>query len=187
MRLLLILLAFTALLACSRTNHYSTDNLADTTAAADSSVLAIDSSAQTEAAGDEDRYMNLQSYITQADESKTQVIDFDCAIMVYPNEAQIKAMEKTMSEEELATVADDYSWYQSQAGQLIDSLHIKTVTAQQTYLTLKGENASWTLNVRKDNLPEWNLIFFKKTKTPQIVSAIDMTLEDVKAYFEVHE
>jgi hypothetical protein len=131
---------------------------------------------------------DVQSYVTtKVEDSRTETIDFNCAIFIYPTDEQIEEMKKQMGEDDFYIVADDNNWYQGTAIGLIDSLNIKKVTAWERYLTLKGNSNSWTLDIRKENLPAWNLIFFNRTKEPKVVSTIDLTIDQVKEYFESAE
>jgi hypothetical protein len=131
-------------------------------------------------------YYNLQSYLTDADSPNTETIDFDCAILIFPTEEQIERMKKDYKEEDFYIVADDNNWYQSKAIDIIDSLGVKQITAKERYIKLKGENKTWTLDIRRDNLPSWNLIFFKRTKDPQVISTVDLTPEATRDFFEIH-
>jgi len=131
---------------------------------------------------------NVQNYLTtKADESRTETIDFDCAILIYPTDEQIEEMKRQMGEDDFYIVADDNNWYQGTAIRLIDSLNIKKFTASERYLILKGINKSWTLDIRKDNSVSWNLIFFNRTKAPKVISTVDLNIEQVKEYFESAE
>ena len=83
---------------------------------------------------------------------KHKTIDFDCAIF-YPSDIQIEEIKKTLGEEAFYLVADDNNWYQGMAIETIDSVGIDKITARGQYLTLNGENKTWTLDIRKDNMP----------------------------------
>jgi hypothetical protein len=128
---------------------------------------------------------DLQSYLTDADSANTETIDFDCAILIFPTEEQIERMKKDYNEEDFYVVADDNNWYQAKAIDIIDSLGIKTITAKERYVKLKGENKNWTLDIRKDHLPCWNLVFFKRTKAPQIIPTVNLTPEKAREFFEI--
>jgi len=191
---LFILVTF---LGCSRTDHQSSDKPADSSALdADSSLLEKgDTTMTADSSGGvyyaltldgKDMY-DIQTYAVQIDESRTEVIDFDCAILIYPTDSQIEALKKQYGEDDFYTVADDNSWYQGQAIHLVDSLQIKTATVQGRYLTLKGQDATWTLDVRRGDLLSWGLIFFHKAKSPIVVSTVDLTFDQVKAYFKGEE
>ncbi len=127
----------------------------------------------------------LDSYIekNKIDNSKLQTINFDCAILVYPTDTQIGEMKKEYGEEDFYTSADDNNYYQGSAIGLLDSLKIKTITAEKSYIKLVGEKSSWTLNLRKKGLPAWNLIIFKKDKEPQIISTVDISSGQICEYF----
>ena len=88
-----------------------------------------------------------------------------------------------MGENDFYTVADDNDWYHGTAIGLIDSLNVRKITASKRYIMLKGSHKTWTLDVRKENSPSWNLIFFNTTKDPKVVSTVDLTIDQVKEYF----
>jgi hypothetical protein len=180
MRQTLTILVLTMLLGCSKV-----DNESNTEVAHNSTMEKV----YTAATLDEYQAMySVQSYITtQEDESKTEMIDFDCAILIYPTDRQVEEMKKAMGEEDFYIVADDNNCYQATVIDLIDSLNIMKVTANGTYLRLKGISESWTLDIRKDNLPTWNLILFKRSKEPEIAPTVGCTIEYVRDYFEIAE
>lgn len=128
----------------------------------------------------------LTSYLTKRtiDGGETDTVDFDCAVLIYPNDDQIEEMKKE-GEEDFYIIADDNNWYQGLAIEIIDSVGIKKTTTDKRFLRLKGLQNTWDLDIRKKNLPAWNMIFFKTTKEPMIVSTIDLTVDQVKDYFEV--
>lgn len=131
-------------------------------------------------------YERLESYLSKIEikNSNFEVIDFDCAILIYPTDRQIEEMKKENGEDDFYTIADDSQYYQGTAIRIIDSIGIKTITASKQFLRLKGKDKSWDLDIRKKNLPAWNIIFFKRTKEPKIISAIDLTVEQTKQFFE---
>ena len=137
---------------------------------------------------DYESIFKLDSYLTKiADNDSIQIVDFDCAILIYPTQEQVDDMIKTEGEDDFYVGADDSNWYQAQAIDTLDYTAIKTITASGQFLRLKGKEKVWELDVRKKNLPGWNLIFFKTTKEPQIVSTTDLTVAEVKDYFEIRE
>jgi len=128
----------------------------------------------------------LENYLVgeQPDVSKVQVIDYNCVVLIYPTHEQVEEMKKTEGEDEFYTIADDANFYQTRAIQLLDSAGIKTAGTQKQFVKFLGSESSWTLDVRKKNLPGWNLIFFNKKKTPQPTAAVNVTYDSIKSYFE---
>jgi hypothetical protein len=183
-RLIFLISICTGLFGCSknapRTEASKGDSLPLT---ADSSITE---KVYTAATLDEYKVLyDLQRYLTDADSANTETIDFDCAILIFPTEEQIERMKKDYNEEDFYVVADDNNWYQAKAIDIIDSLGIKTITAKERYIKLKGENKNWTLDIRKDHLPCWNLVFFNRTKAPQIIPTVNLTPEKVREFFEI--
>jgi hypothetical protein len=126
----------------------------------------------------------LESYLAPDNiaSSEAQTIDSTCAMVVYPTEEQFRQMEEE-SGDGFETMVDDGNFYQSQALGLLDSLGVKTVTVKSRYIRIPG--LSLTLDVRKKNLPAWNLILYNVHKQPIVVSSATLTLEDIAAYFEI--
>ena len=133
---------------------------------------------------DYDSFFKLESYLTKnkIENGKYEIVDFDCEILIYPTIEQIYEMKKEEGED-FYIGADDSNWYQGQAIGMIDSIAIKKITATGQFLRLKGKQETWDLDIRKKNLPTWNLIFFKTNKEPKIVSTVDLTVDEVKEYF----
>ena len=133
-----------------------------------------------------DSLLKLESYLTSSitDSVKSQKINFNCAVIVFPNKEQIEAM-KNDNGDDFLTIAEDASYYQTTALQILDSLKIKSLGSTKNYVTFSGDLGEWTLNVRKKGLPEWNLIFFNTKKEPQIISEVTLTAPEAAAYFDI--
>lgn len=132
-----------------------------------------------------DELFNLPNYLTDESISgDVQSLDSSCAILIYPTEDQIAELKKTEGDENFETIADDSNFYQGYATSLLDSLGIKTVTAQNNYVRLRGKQ-TWTLAIHKKGLPEWNLILFNSSKEPEIIPAINLTVAKAVEYFDL--
>lgn len=189
MRLRLVFILSIGLWSCSKTSDKKSlsgisDSLTTTTVDAHSEVIIVDTTSY-----DYDSYFKLESYLTKdkIENKNFEIIDFDCAILIYPTSDQIDQMKKEYGEEAFYTVADDNSWYQEQAIGMIDSVGVKKTTVKGQFLKLKGRQMTWDLDIRKKNLPTWNLIFFKTDKGPKIISTVDLTVDEVKKYFNEME
>ena len=136
---------------------------------------------------DYNSYYRLESYLTNenVNPSELQIIDYTCAIIISPSIEQIEKEKTKMNPEDFYTIADDNLYYQQLAVKILDSLNIVTINSDKKFFLLSG-NHQWTLNVRKRNLPLWNIIFFKTNKAPIIVSAIDLEVSQVKDYFDIN-
>jgi hypothetical protein len=133
--------------------------------------------------GDYESYTRLENYLPDHDdESNAQWIDSTCAIIITPNETQITHMEEEYGEE-LATISEDAMFYQAQAMTTLDSLKVRIKRADKNLLKLRGKDQIWTLDVRKEGAPEWNIIFFAVDKKPEIIPAIDVSRETIDEYF----
>jgi hypothetical protein len=132
---------------------------------------------------EEDTAYALKSYLVslEPDTSLIQEIHSACVILVDPDTDQI-AQWKREDEQGFYITADDANWYRASALTIFDSLHIPLVSADRRYLRLVG-NKKWVLDVKKKNLPRWNIILFVPTKEPKITAAIDISADSVSSYF----
>jgi hypothetical protein len=147
--------------------------------------LAADSTETEPGVYGSEEFFSLSSYLTHSpvDSSDVQQIDSTCVIVITPTIAQMDAMTQEYGDD-LESVVDDSFYYQGIALGIIDSLQLKRVDAGNAeYLKLKGTKQTYTLNVRKEGLPAWNIIFFHKEKEPEIVPSMDVTVEKTQSYF----
>jgi hypothetical protein len=131
-------------------------------------------------------YFKLDSYLVDevSDTSKLFTIDNDCALLISPTLERIESMKKEYGED-FFTIADDATYYQGMAIGLLDSMKIKTVSTDKANVKFIGTSKSWTLNIARKGFPAWNLIFFKRSKEPKIISTVGLTTQNVKEYFEI--
>ena len=171
---LFVLVTCSFLSSCSKSSTVDTDH-----------SVASDS-AQAENEFDYDKLFLLESYLADGNfsENELQTIDSTCAIFVFPTEEQLENLKKTEGEDNFETILDDGNFYQAAAMNLIDSLGFKTITAKGRYLMIKGQQ-TWALDVRRKNLPEWNLIFFQVDKAPIIVPTAGLGPEKILEYFQI--
>ena len=131
-------------------------------------------------------FLELKNYRVDGEPDAAQILTVDSSgvIIINPTEGQVKEMEEKYGED-FYTIADDASFYQSEAMMRIDSAGIKKIglPSGQRYVRLKGSASSWLLDLRKEGAPEWNMIFFNVRKEPEIVSAIDVTTDRIKQFF----
>jgi hypothetical protein len=184
MKVRFIVIITGALFSCSKSNdRKSTNDTGNSLITSTVNLVAVEDTTHFDYA---DAY-NLESYLTKSIEGENiETVDFDCAILIYPTGVQIEEMKKE-GEEDFYIVADDNNWYQSIAIGVIDSVGIRKITANGRFLRLKGLRQTWNLDIRKKNLPPWNIVFFKTTKEPMVISIIDLTVDEVKNYFEIRE
>ena len=82
------------------------------------------------------------------------------------------------------TVGGNAKYYEM-VKRLVESNGGKVISMEIDYLKLIGQNKTWNLALRKDNLPPWNLIFFKADKEPMLVPDSVLSIDLVKEYFQV--
>ncbi|MEH0155190.1 hypothetical protein V6R21_13675 [Limibacter armeniacum] len=133
-----------------------------------------------------DSYFDLSNYLTDSENIQTKV-DYSCAIFISPSDAQIEKMKNEYGEEDFYVVADDQNFYTYQANQLLDSLQVKVISIPSGRINLISakQHLNWKLDTSKKGAPDWNLIIFNTNKPPKIISMVDITAEEIKAYFEI--
>lgn len=178
MKFCILILLGLAFISCSKPSE-KTDTPADSLAAVATDTISSEI--------DYEASLKLESYLTKNIASEPETIDYTCAILIYPTDEQMEEMKKEVGEDDFYTIADDSQFYLGMAIEKIDSVGIKKTTATGQVLRLKGQTKTWDLDIRKKNLPEWNVIFFNTAKEPKIISAIDLTTEEVKSYFDVRD
>ena len=147
------------------------------------SVIVVNDSTLIE---ESENLFKLENYLVQGKVggADVQTISTSSVLVVNPTDEQIAEMEKEYGED-FPTIADDASFYQSNAMSVIDSLGINNVTAEKPFALLVGKTSPWTLNLRKKGAPGWMIILFNENKTPQIVPAIDVNREMLNDFFEL--
>ena len=135
-------------------------------------------------------FMRLENYLSSAkiSENEMQVIGASSVILINPTEEQILEMKEAYGDDELASLMDDNSYFQSIARHILDSLGVKAYEGEKRFIKLAGENnKTWLLDMQKPGAPAWNLVLFNTRKDPEIVPAIDLTTHKVVQYFDIHE
>jgi hypothetical protein len=115
------------------------------------------------------------------------IIDFDCAVLIYPTEEEIDEMRKKYGDEDFYIIADDNNWYQGMAIDMLDSVGIKKATVHCDSLRFRGEDKVWGFDLKRDSLSGWNIILFSRRKGPQVISAVDLTTREIRDYFDIRE
>jgi hypothetical protein len=173
MRRYILITSIALLAACANPRQTANDVAADSTYVSSSDSVVVD-------------FSNVENYLYTGpvDASAIDILDEDCALLVYPTESQIEDMKKEYGDDDFYTIADDSQFYQASAIEKLDSAGIRQVVSNvKNYVRFKGANREWTLDVRKKGFPEWNIIFFKKDKAPKIVYGVDVRTDSIKAYF----
>jgi hypothetical protein len=172
---ILRLAALLALIACSskKTESPPTDS---TTSRGDTSGIVETNY---------EKFFDIKTYVVTGNipAEEIQTIDSTSAIIINPTEEQIAALIKENGEEDFYTIADDASFYQANAISELDSFAVTTIVADKRYIKLVGDDQSWLVDIRLKGAPEWNIIFFDRRKEPKVISAIDVTPEELFSYF----
>ena len=133
-----------------------------------------------------EQFADIKNYEVSEDglpPESIQIINPPCAIIINPSDEQIEEMRK---DEDFYTIADDASFYQSNAMLVLDSFNIKSVFAEKRFLKVISEGKPMVIDIRKRGAPEWNIIFFQERKMPKVMSSIDVNNRAIVTYFEPH-
>jgi len=166
----------------SDTSHVNTlvkDSLTNTVLPSEKTFIRSDSQS----------YFVLSNYYTapetKPEHADIQRIDSTCAILIYPTDEQIATLKKETGDN-FMTIADDNSYYQGLAIEMLDSINVETINAEKRFITFRGKKGKlWTLDIRKEGAPAWNLIFFNRTKAPEIIPITDLSHRKIIEYFEI--
>lgn len=125
----------------------------------------------------------LEGFLVDAiTDTAVQELSGSLVLIVQPSDKQISEMEKEYSEDELSTIFDDASFYQSEAVQLLDSLGIKNVTSSKRFVRYRNVIREWNFDLEKQNSP-WVLIFLTTDQKPEVVFTTDLSAEKIQSYF----
>jgi hypothetical protein len=98
-------------------------------------------------------FLDLKNYRVdgQPDAAQILLVDSSAVVIVNPTDAQVKELEEKYGED-FYTIADDASFYQSEAMMRLDSAAIRQISLSpdQRYVRLKGNASSWLLDLRKE-------------------------------------
>ncbi|RAV99423.1 hypothetical protein [Pseudochryseolinea flava] len=132
-----------------------------------------------------ERFRDFRNYLVTGNVAveDIQEVNSVCAVVVSPTDEQIKSMIEENGEEDFSTIADDASFYQSEGTLTLDSFGIKTIEAEKRYIRFVGESETWVLDIRQKGAPEWSIIFFDPKKAPQVNSWVDITFDELIAYY----
>jgi hypothetical protein len=136
---------------------------------------------------DYDSYLRFSNYLVEdlGYSGDFQEIDSTCAVLIYPTNQQVDKMKKEYGEEDFYIVADDGNYYQGTAVGMLDSLKVSSISAEKNVLKFVGKDTLWLVDIRKEGAPEWNIIFFNRKKSPEVVSVADLTYEQIIEYFDI--
>ena len=104
-------------------------------------------------------------------------------VLIYPDDDQIAALRQR-GEEAYNISVDDGMYYHGMALEVLSGLNIRIVTAEKRFLRFRGKNQR-LLDIRKKNLPYWNLLLFASDVDPMIVEAATLDRATVAHYFRL--
>ena len=101
-----------------------------------------------------------------------------------PTSNQLDHLKDVLKDDFQATVGGNAKYYEM-VKRLVESNGVKVISTAIDYLKLTGQNETWNLALRKNDLPPWNLIFFKTDKGPMIVPDSALGIDLVRGYLNV--
>lgn len=140
-------------------------------------TLPLDSEAHKAAYG-------IENYLSDKKNPTADTFNFDCAIIVLPRPSQIEYF-RTVFNEEFDDIMAENTKYYANVRRWIEFNQVRVVSVTSEYLELVGKSQTWNLMLRKENLPPWNLIFFKTDKEPMIVPPADFANKLTTEYFNL--
>ena len=126
----------------------------------------------------------IENYLSDIKNPMADTFDFDCAIIIFPTTSQIEYFRAVLDKDFNDTMAQITKYYAT-VRRLIESNRVIVVSVTNEYLELVGRSQTWNLTLRKENLPAWNLIFFKTDKEPAIVPPAGFGDKLTTEYFNV--
>ncbi len=96
---------------------------------------------------------------------KNAVIDFPCAVIVYPSDKAVSKLKKSYSEDDYNTIVDDNQNYMAKSLTYLDSVKAKKIQRESTgmvsFKTVSGE----TFEIKLDTLG-WAVLLFNGQNKP---------------------
>ena len=126
----------------------------------------------------------LENYLLEDSHPNSEIIDFDCAIIVFPSDKQPQYLQEIEKDDFEETVQSNKEYY-DMVREMIETSGVKAIPTKGEYLRLIGNLEEWNLTLRKDYLPQWNLIFFKRDQGPKIVPPAELGKEMITKYFNL--
>jgi hypothetical protein len=127
---------------------------------------------------------NLKNYLSEIDSRRLEYIDFACVVIAYPSSEQIEKLSMTKLPVDHESIEVNRRHEQVLA-KMIQSFGLRTEFTPEQFIYFKGDRGSWDLDVRKDKIPDWKFILFKKDKEPTLLPNVLVTREEVEHYFEI--
>lgn len=135
--------------------------------------------------GDVPEMPTIDGYLVdEITDTAVQELSGSLVLIVQASDKQISEMEKEYSEDELSTIFDDASFYQSEAAHLLDSLGVKNVTSANRFVRYRNIIREWNFDLEKQNSP-WVLIFLEVDRKPEVILTTDVNAEKIQSYFNL--
>lgn len=113
---------------------------------------------------------------------KNFVIDFPCAVIIYPSDKAISKLKKSYSENDYNTIVDDNQNYMDESLTYLDSVKAKKIQHESNGATLFKTASGETFEMKLDTL-NWAVLLFNGTDKP-IVADMTVFANNYKAYMK---
>lgn len=122
--------------------------------------------------------------IDEITDTAVQELSGSLVMLVQPSDQQLAELSGKYEEEELSTILDDASFYQSEAAALFDTLNVNYVVSEKRFVRYRNIIREWNLDLEKKYSP-WILIFFHTDRKPEVVLTTELDEAKVKEYFDL--
>ncbi|MHB8260186.1 MAG: hypothetical protein ACYDCN_04980 [Bacteroidia bacterium] len=123
---------------------------------------------------DKEDNFKLDNYIVYAyTPNDVTTINKTCAVIIYPTTDQSAKIQKQMSEEDFSTVADDYSFYQSQYLEVASKRKIETTSPDTRYIKFVGNKRIVVVDRCAKVSSGWMVILFRPDSLPKISGEVE--------------
>jgi len=129
-----------------------------------------------------DTAYNLNTYIIDSVPSESFEVTDTLALFVYPDTTELQLMRKEYGDEAFYTVADDNSYYFSEAMQYLKNKKIAVKNPKMRYIKFVSNLGTLYIDTKAKGNIAWTTILFRPDTLPRIISPIDIDVE-YKQYF----
>jgi hypothetical protein len=126
--------------------------------------------------------ISKKSKSTTKSVNQDSLIDFPCAVLVYPSSQTIALLKKTGSDNDFYTAADDNQYYMSQCIDYLDSVKTKKITRESKGVASFKAITGKTYKIQLDSL-YWGVLLFNGKSKP-IEADITMIQDDYNSYMK---
>jgi hypothetical protein len=103
-------------------------------------------------------------------------------LVVRPDSAQVEQLRRRLGDEAFYITADDASFYQARAFEVLDSLRVpyEAVVAAKVRFRVGGVMKEYTLGGAEPDAPWWFVLIYDGVSEPKVSTGVDLA-EEVRA------